>query len=54
MARRAGFQRAQLLLRSTSRAVLHRRLAEWMPELEVIAAQKRVRWSLDIDPADLF
>ena len=54
MARRAGYQRAQLLLSSVSRAGLHQRLAAWMPELETIAAAKRVRWSLDIDPADLF
>lgn len=54
MARRAGYQRAQLLLSSASRAGLHQRLAAWMPELETLAAAKRVRWSLDIDPADLF
>ena len=54
MARRAGYLRAQLLLRSRSRAALHRRISDWMPALETLAAAKRVRWSLDIDPADLF
>lgn len=54
MARRAGFQRAQLLLKSPSRAALHRMLASWMPTLEALGQKTRLRWSLDVDPADLF
>ena len=54
MARRAGFQRGQLLLKSASRAALHRMLGNWLPEVEALGQQTRLRWSLDVDPADLF
>lgn len=54
MARRAGFQRGQLLLKSASRAALHRMLGAWLPEIEALGQQTRLRWSLDVDPADLF
>jgi primosomal protein N' (replication factor Y) len=54
MARRAGFQRGQLLLKSASRAALHRLLGAWLPEIEALGQQTRLRWSLDVDPADLF
>ena len=53
MARRAGHHRAQLLLQSASRAALHRCIAVWLPQVEALAEARRVRWSLDIDPADL-
>lgn len=54
MARRAGFQRGQLLLKSASRAALHRGLEGWLPEIEALGQQTRQRWSLDVDPGDLF
>ena len=54
MARRAGFQRGQLLLKSTSRAALHRGLEGWLPDIEALGQQTRQRWSLDVDPGDLF
>ena len=54
MARRAGFQRGQLLLKSHSRAALHRGLDGWLPEIEILGQQTRHRWSLDVDPGDLF
>jgi primosomal protein N' (replication factor Y) len=54
MARRAGFQRGQLLLRSASRAALHRVLEAVLPDLEVLGAQSRLRWSIDVDPGDLY
>jgi len=54
MARRAGYHRAQLLLRSRSRARLQRLLAGWATALEELPGAHRVRWSLDVDPADLF
>jgi primosomal protein N' (replication factor Y) len=53
MARRAGHHRSQLLLQSASRAALHRCIAAWLPQVETLAEARRVRWSLDIDPADL-
>lgn len=54
MARRAGFQRGQLLLKSASRGALHRCLEGWLPALERLGQQSRHRWSLDVDPGDLF
>jgi primosomal protein N' (replication factor Y) (superfamily II helicase) len=54
MERRAGYHRAQLLLQSDSRAALQRRLAAWAPLLDDLPAARGVRWSLDVDPYDLF
>jgi primosomal protein N' (replication factor Y) len=54
MERRAGRFRAQLLLQCTSRAPLHKLLAHWLPVLEAMPAGRAVRWSLDVDPIDLF
>lgn len=53
MQRRAGYHRAQLLLRSLSRAALHRALDRWIATLEAMPAGRRVRWSVDVDPVDL-
>ncbi len=54
MERRAGFYRAQLLLQSSQRAPLHRLLEQWLPQVEGLASGRRVRWSLDVDPQDLY
>ncbi len=54
MERRAGRYRAQLLLQSTSRSALHRLLDQWTPQLETLKSGRKVRWSLDVDPVDLF
>ncbi|MDF3019498.1 MAG: primosomal protein [Steroidobacteraceae bacterium] len=54
MARRAGRHHAQLLLESRDRAPLHRLLAEWLPRVEELKTPRDLRWSLDIDPLDLF
>jgi primosomal protein N' (replication factor Y) len=54
MQRRAGHFRAQLLLRGRSRAALHRGLLEWLPSVEALPAPRALRWSLDVDPTDLF
>ena len=54
MQRRAGVYRAQLLLRSPSRAALHRVLQGWIVQAEPVNAAQGVRWSVDVDPADLF
>ena len=54
MEKRAGRYRAQLLLQSTSRAALHHLLSQWMPQLETLKSGRKVRWSLDVDPVDLF
>ncbi|WP_120994763.1 primosomal protein N' [Stutzerimonas urumqiensis] len=54
MERRAGRYRAQLLVQSSARAPLHRLLAAWLPQIEQLPDARAVRWSLDIDPIDLF
>ncbi len=54
MERRAGRYRAQLLLQSASRGALHRLLDQLLPLLEESRSGRRVRWSLDVDPVDLY
>jgi primosomal protein N' (replication factor Y) len=54
MARKAGRYRAQLLLQSTDRKALHAVLARLRPVLENDPAARKVRWSLDVDPVELF
>ncbi|WP_028081237.1 primosomal protein N' [Solimonas soli] len=54
MERRAGYTRAQLLLQADSRAALQRALAATVPRLGELPESRRVRWSVDVDPADLF
>ena len=55
MARRAGAYRAQLLLVAFSAAPLHRYLDQLLPRLSALPEGKSgVRWSLDVDPQDLF
>ena len=54
MERRAGRYRAQLLLQSRDRAGLHRLLGYLREHLEGIPAARRVRWSIDVDPIELF
>jgi primosomal protein N' (replication factor Y) len=50
LARRAGLERGQVVVQSARRAALQRFLAVWR---EMIAARpgRRVRWTLDVDPA---
>ena len=52
MQKRAGWYRAQLLLQAAQRNVLHRLLSEWLPSLPL--SSNKIRWSLDVDPLDLF
>ncbi len=54
MPRRAGFQRAQLLLSATQRRALHGLLDTLMPQVYLLPQARRVRWSLDVDPMDLY
>jgi primosomal protein N' (replication factor Y) len=54
MARRAGRYRAQLLLQSSNRQALHTILRELRPVLENEPAARKVRWSVDVDPIELF
>ncbi|MEO0998704.1 MAG: primosomal protein N', partial [Pseudomonadota bacterium] len=54
MERRAGRYRAQLLIRAANRRALRAVLAPLRPGLDEHPGARRVRWSLDIDPVDLF
>ena len=54
MARRAGRYRAQLLLQSDDRKALHAVLGNLRPVLENEPAARKVRWSIDVDPIELF
>jgi primosomal protein N' (replication factor Y) len=54
MARRGGRQRAQLLLQAPRREPLQRLLDTWIEAVERLPAARRVRWSLDVDPIELF
>jgi primosomal protein N' (replication factor Y) len=53
MERRAGRFRAQLLLQAAERGSLQRLLGRLVRELEQAKAARRVRWSVDVDPADM-
>ena len=54
MERRAGHHRAQLLLHASQRTQLHRLLALWLPRIEQLKEGRKVRWSLDVDPQDMY
>ena len=54
MARRAGLYRYQLLFQSGRRPELHALLDVLMPLIEKLKQAKKVRWSLDVDPVDLY
>ena len=54
MARRGGRQRAQLLLQSAQRDRLHHALNVFTEQVHTLRDAKRVRWSLDVDPIDLY
>jgi len=51
---RAGRQRGQLLLESTSRQALHAMLRPWQLALAALPSARKLRWSLDVDPIDLY
>ncbi len=52
--RRANFYRAQLLCQAQQRAHLHALLSDWTLTLSQLPTAKGVKWSLDIDPQNLF
>ena len=54
MERRAGRIRAQLLLQATERAALHHLLEPWLQQLESDKLGRKVRWSIDVDPQEMF
>jgi primosomal protein N' (replication factor Y) len=52
MERRAGRFRAQLMLQAAERGPLQQLLDPWVRALEQLKSARKVRWSLDVDPAD--
>ena len=54
MAKRAGRYHAQLLIESADRGHLHGFLDAWLPQVEQLKSARAVRWSLDVDPLELF
>ncbi|MFC0676589.1 primosomal protein N' [Lysobacter korlensis] len=54
MPRRAGYQRLQLLVSAPDRPSLHAALDLAIPTLYETPEARRVRWSLDVDPVDLY
>jgi primosomal protein N' (replication factor Y) len=52
VSRVADVERLQMLLESPSRPVLHRALAQWLPQLHGLRARHRgvLRWAVDVDP----
>ncbi len=54
MTRRAGRHRVHLLLQAAQREPLHRLLADLVEVAGTLPQARRVRWSLDVDPVDLY
>jgi len=54
MEKRAGRYRAQLLLQSGQRSVLHELLSGLLAGIEQSRRARSVRWSVDVDPVELF
>jgi primosomal protein N' (replication factor Y) len=52
MERRAGRFRAQLLLQCQQRGPLHRLLDRLLPALRSRSVDRRLRWSIDVDPQE--
>ena len=50
--RKAGYVRAQLLVRAKSRSTLQPLARDWKTRLDE-QGERHVRWSLDIDPQDV-
>jgi primosomal protein N' (replication factor Y) len=50
--KKAGFERAQLLVRASSRQAMQVFLRAWREALAE-RDERRVRWSLDVDPLEV-
>jgi primosomal protein N' (replication factor Y) len=53
MERVSGRSRMYLVLQCSSRSALHRQVDPWLPRLRKLAAARKVRWAIDIDPQEL-
>ncbi len=54
MERRAGRYRWQLILLADERKKLHGVLHHWVPKINKFKTVNKVRWSIDVDPQDMF
>lgn len=54
MEKRAGRYRAQLLIQANKRTALHHVLTPWMQQLEESKLGRKVRWSIDVDPLEMY
>ncbi|HED33788.1 MAG TPA: primosomal protein N' [Gammaproteobacteria bacterium] len=54
MERRAGRFRWQLIIVADERKTLHGALRHWIPEVAKLKSASRVRWSIDVDPQEMF
>lgn len=54
MSRKAGKLQFQLLLSSAHRPQLQQFLHRWLAEIEQLPHAKRVQWSLDVDPTEMY
>ena len=52
LARRANFERGQLLVESPSRRALQAFLTAWLVAIDAIKAPSRLRWHLEVDPLE--
>ncbi len=54
MQRRGDRYRAQLLLQAETPSQLQAFLAPWVVQLDELPESRKVRWSVDVDPLELF
>ncbi|KOR29656.1 hypothetical protein TI03_01775 [Achromatium sp. WMS1] len=54
MERRAKRYRAQLLIQAETRTIIRQFLTIWFPKLRHLPSNSKVRWSLDVDPQELY
>ena len=54
MARRAGAHRGQVLIEAGERAALQGFLPAWLDRVRALPGARQLRWSIDVDPVDLY
>jgi len=54
MTRRAGRYRYQMLCQANNRNDLQQLLHNWLPIIESLPNRKKVRWSVDVDPQEMY
>ena len=54
MTRRAGRYRYQMLCQANNRNDLQQLLHNWLPQIEKLPNRNKVRWSVDVDPQEMY